>query len=113
MSGLINSLAYEINLINLTVTLTLSLVCIIYLFGIQKLVDGRFAKIWRLFLAAFIIFAFDKLIRILDGLSLINSTSYRGVISAVFIILLTIGLVKLNTHIRNVINEKNSHKRRR
>ena len=95
-------------MITSVVNIVLGVVCFVYVFGIAKLTDGKFSKSWNIFMGACALFILAKILRGLAVFDVYKINSlYVEFASIGFIILLTIGLLSFNNHIKEVFYKKN------
>ena len=95
------------------ISLIIGLIGIFYVFMGTKLVDHKLYFAGRLFLWSYIFFILGKLIRILDYSNFIDSTYYRAIPGALFIICLTIAMWYLNKEFNKMVIHRPKQKKRR
>jgi len=93
--------------------LLIALIGIFFIFGTIKLADHKLYYSWRLIFLAYILFVLGEIIKILDISGFINAAYYKNIGYVLFLIFITLGIIKFNREIRHVAFLKGRYERRK
>lgn len=98
-----NKIIWEI-IVDLII-LVLTLVVILFVFGIKQRSEGRLAVSWNVFLFGMVIFGIAKTIEILNESEIISTGPLEKTLYVLFVVLLVIGFWNMLKCIREVDGE--------